>query len=93
MKKVKIMLSAILVIALVAGALAFKAKNFLTFCAYSRITTAGQPTCTFLAKGLYSTTDLPAITGTILTVPVSGNCTTTTATALCTTQITLTVED
>jgi hypothetical protein len=57
MKRVKVMLSAILVLAIVGGALAFKAKS-PDACAYARITDIPEDvtTCPSVDLGLFKTT-------------------------------------
>ncbi len=47
MKKVKIMLSAVLAIAVVGGALAFKVKNDQRYCFYTKV---GAGACTTISK-------------------------------------------
>jgi hypothetical protein len=92
MNKVKIMLSAILVIAIFAGTLAFKSKMFTNQCVYKWTYQLPQgANCTFLTKGIYTTTYMGGILGAIISVPASGNCPPTTF-GLCTTKITLTEE-
>ncbi len=64
MKRVKIMLSAILVMALVAGALAFKVKKAAGFCVYQTTFTTTEigddPVNTCKTLGQYKLTPFPA---------------------------------
>ncbi len=61
MKRVKIMLSAILVMAIVAGALAFKAKS-PNVCVYTTTlnATTTKTTCPLITTGDFNTTTLGA---------------------------------
>ena len=56
MKKVKVMLGAILLFAVVGGALAFKARNFQSFTFYKEDNAIPTPSCT-IAVALFSTVD------------------------------------
>ena len=80
MKSVKIMLSAVLVMAVLAGALAFKAKKVLQKCVYT--TTSNTTTvCPYFSKTFYLTTTVGGIRGNTLVIPPSGVCPSETACA------------
>lgn len=80
MKRVKIMLSAILVLAIVAGALAFKVKS-PDVCAYTKIV-AAAPTTTNCDR-VSNANNVVASTFTTITAPTGSTlCATTTPSAL-----------
>lgn len=98
MKRVKIMLSAIMVLALVAGALAFKAKKVNGFCLYQTTTTLNaQEEQITICRTLnhYIQAELPnaVILDKVFTTPTT--CTTVptvTATINCVKKLTVTIE-
>ena len=63
MKKVKIMLSAILVFAIVAGAMAFKAKKFGQLCLYTTVDNPGTTNdfCTLDNQNIWTPTNIGGI--------------------------------
>lgn len=93
MKRVKIMLSAICVMAIVAGALAFKAKTEAV-CVYARTITVNPPsttTCPLVGTGVFSITTAGATTQYASFLPtVANSCPT--ATTVCSQSKTLTIE-
>ena len=64
MKKVKIMLFAILVFAVVAGAMAFKAKKFGSFCLYTLVDNPGTMNdfCSLVNDNLWYPTLIASVT-------------------------------
>ena len=78
MKKAKIFLSALTVLAVVGGALAFKAKNQFVY--YTA--PAGAAFCTVPALTIFSTTVPTAAVGTVITADLFG------APIPCTTKVT-----
>lgn len=90
MKRVKIMLSAVLVMAVVAGALAFKAKKSVRFCVYTH---TASTSCPFLTTDFSITT--PTVNGDPTTIyvttldPQVAPCPTTT---VCTNTLKITAE-
>ena len=78
MKRVKIMLSAVLMMGILAGALAFRAKKVFQKCVY---TAANSTTtvCTYRVKDFVLTTSVGGILGNTLVIPVSGICPPTTS--------------
>ena len=77
MKSVKIMLSAVLVMAVIAGALAFKVKKAQNRCVYTHTTSVS---CPFWKKDISITTlrQTSEAYGTTLVIPASGVCPNTT---------------
>ena len=85
MKRVKIMLSSVLVVAIVAGTLAFKVKKTQLRCAYTHTTTTN---CPFWKKTFLITVSegSPGLYGTTLVEPASGVCPT--RVSVCTAKVT-----
>jgi hypothetical protein len=94
MKNVKFMLTSIAVIALVGGALAFKAQKFSSFCVYKK--NVGLGTCPRIDLNKYNAWNgsNPSITSTSATtiVAVAGECPDEADFDKCTTTVTFQAE-
>lgn len=99
MKKVKVVLSAIMVLALVAGAFAFESKKFTGFCVYKfnnhNTPTTSDDTCDLTynnTRKLATTVIDESIVGAILTRTNPPSCPTPPAVADCKSDLDLVIE-
>ena len=91
MNKVKIMLSALVVVAAIGGALAFKAKN-PTFC-YYKLNAAGDKCPIVRTISSFETTDVVAQTASVIDKTPGIACPATQATVDCTLKVLTTTID
>ena len=82
MKKVRILLSAVAVLAIVGGALAFKAKSPSTFCVYQTLNCTSTSPCSFIAVSDDATVISPT-GGCGFVLNKVGNCPSSVSASLC----------